>query len=59
MYWNLNFCSLKAGNSILSQGMFSNSSIYLIFLAALGHGVYSASKRNEPHKQKNNNVSGE
>jgi hypothetical protein len=34
---------------------FSN---YLILLAALGHGVYSASNRNEYRKQKNN-VSGE
>jgi hypothetical protein len=33
-------------------------SVYLIFLAALGHGAYSASKRNEYQKQKNN-VSGE
>jgi hypothetical protein len=32
-------------------------SIYLILLAALGPGVYSASKRNEYQKQKN--VSGE
>jgi hypothetical protein len=34
-------------------------SIYLILLAALGPGVYSASNRNEYQKQKNNNVSGE
>jgi hypothetical protein len=33
-------------------------SIYLIFLAALGSGIYSASKRNEYQEQKNN-VSGE
>jgi hypothetical protein len=33
-------------------------SIYLIVLAALGPGVYSASTRNEYQKQKNN-VSGE
>jgi hypothetical protein len=33
-------------------------SIYLIFPAALGPGVYSASNRNEYQKQKNN-VSGE
>jgi hypothetical protein len=33
--------------------------IYLILLAALGPGVYSASNRNEYQKQKNNNVSGE
>jgi hypothetical protein len=33
-------------------------SIYLIVPAALGPGVYSASKRNEYQKQKNN-VSGE
>jgi hypothetical protein len=32
--------------------------IYLIFPAALGPGVYSASNRNEYQKQKNN-VSGE
>jgi hypothetical protein len=34
------------------------SSIYLTLPAALGPGVYSASKRNEYQKQKNN-VSGE
>jgi hypothetical protein len=34
------------------------SSIYLILLAALGAGVYSASNRNEYQKLKNN-VSGE
>jgi hypothetical protein len=34
------------------------SSIYLILPAALGHGVYSASNKNEYQKQKNN-VSGE
>jgi hypothetical protein len=34
------------------------SSIYLIFLAALGPGGHSASNRNEYQKQKNN-VSGE
>jgi hypothetical protein len=33
-------------------------SIYLIFPAALGPGVYSASNRNEYQKQKNN-VAGE
>jgi hypothetical protein len=33
-------------------------SIYLIFPAALGPGVYSASKSNEYQKQKNN-ISGE
>jgi hypothetical protein len=33
-------------------------SIYLILPAALGHGVYSASNKNEYQKQKNN-VSGE
>jgi hypothetical protein len=33
-------------------------SIYLIFPAALGPGVYSASNRNEYQEQKNN-VSGE
>jgi hypothetical protein len=33
-------------------------SIYLIFLAALGPGVYSASNRNEYQKHKNN-ISGE
>jgi hypothetical protein len=33
-------------------------SIYLILAVALGPGVYSASNRNEYHKQKNN-VSGE
>jgi hypothetical protein len=33
-------------------------SIYLSLSAALCHGVYSASNRNEYHKQKNN-VSGE
>jgi hypothetical protein len=33
-------------------------SIYLILLATLGPGVYSASNRNEYQKQKNN-VSGE
>jgi hypothetical protein len=32
--------------------------IYPILLAALGPGVYSASNRNEYHKQKNN-ISGE
>jgi hypothetical protein len=32
--------------------------IYLILPAVLGHGVYSASNRNEYQKQKNN-VSGE
>jgi hypothetical protein len=34
------------------------SSIFIIFLAALGPGVYSASNRNEYQRQKNN-VSGE
>jgi hypothetical protein len=34
-------------------------STYLILPAALGPGVYSASKRNEYQKYKNNNVSGE
>jgi hypothetical protein len=33
--------------------------IYLILPAALGPGVYSASKRNEYQKRTNNNVSGE
>jgi hypothetical protein len=33
--------------------------IYLILLAALGPGVYSASNRNEYEKHKSNNVSGE
>jgi hypothetical protein len=33
--------------------------IYLILLAALGPGVYSASNRNEYQKHKNSNVSGE
>jgi hypothetical protein len=33
-------------------------SIYLLLPAALGHGVYSASNRNEYQKQKNN-ISGE
>jgi hypothetical protein len=33
-------------------------SIYLIILASLGNGVFSASNRNEYQKQKNN-VSGE
>jgi hypothetical protein len=32
--------------------------IYLILPAALGHGVYSASNRNEYQEHKNNNVSG-
>jgi hypothetical protein len=36
-----------------------NFKIYLILPAALGPGVYSASNRNEYHKHKNNNVSGE
>jgi hypothetical protein len=36
-----------------------NFSIYIIFLAALGPGVHSASNRNEYQKQKNNNVSRE
>jgi hypothetical protein len=35
-----------------------NFSMYLIFPAALGLGVYSASNRNEYQKQ-TNNVSGE
>jgi hypothetical protein len=35
-----------------------NFSIYLILLAALGPGVYSASNRYEYQKQKNN-ISGE
>jgi hypothetical protein len=34
-------------------------SIYLIFPAAMGPGVYSASNRNEYQKHKNNNVSGD
>jgi hypothetical protein len=36
----------------------SNFSIYLILLAALGPGLYSACNRNEYQKQKNN-ISGE
>jgi hypothetical protein len=32
---------------------------YLILPALLGHGVYSASNRNEYQKHKNNNVSRE
>jgi hypothetical protein len=33
--------------------------IYVIFPAAIGPGVYSASNRNKYQKHKNNNVSGE
>jgi hypothetical protein len=33
--------------------------VYLILLAALSPGVYSACNRNEYQKHKNNNVSGE
>jgi hypothetical protein len=36
-----------------------NVRIYLILPVELGPGVYSASKRNEYQKRKNNNVSGE
>jgi hypothetical protein len=36
-----------------------NFSMYLIFPAALGCGVHSASNRNEYQNQKNNSVSGE
>jgi hypothetical protein len=46
----------KVENSIPDEIFFL---IYLIFLAALGSGVYSASNRNEYQKHKNNNVSGE
>jgi hypothetical protein len=51
---------LKAGRSRGSRPDDVNEvfSIYLILLAALGPGVYSASNRNQYQKQKNN-VSGE
>jgi hypothetical protein len=46
----------KVAGSIPDEVKFK---IYLILLAALGPGVYSASNRNEYQKHKNNNVSGE
>jgi hypothetical protein len=44
----------KVAGSILDEVVFFL--IYLILLAALGPGVYSASNRNECQKHKNNNV---
>jgi hypothetical protein len=48
--------NLKVAGSIPDE---ANFLIYLILQAALGPGVYSASNRNEYHKQKNNHVSRE
>jgi hypothetical protein len=46
---------LLAGRSLVRDPMrWLNFSIFLIILAALGPGVYSASNRNEYQKQKNN-----
>jgi hypothetical protein len=57
--WWLRHCATnrKVVSSIHGEVIFFL--IYLILLAALGPGVYSASKRNEYQKHKNNNVSGE
>jgi hypothetical protein len=46
----------KVGGSRLDE---ANFLIYLIFPAALGPGVHSASNRNKYQKHQNNNVSGE
>jgi hypothetical protein len=50
--------SCLAYSSILKMEETCSYEIYLVLLAALGPGVYSASKRKEYRKQKNN-VSGE
>jgi hypothetical protein len=51
-------CYKPEGRGFETPGGERFLSIYLILLAALGPGVYSASNRNEYQKHKNN-VSGE
>jgi hypothetical protein len=51
-------CYKPEGRGFETRGGDWFLSIYLILLAALGPGVYSASNRNEYQKHKNN-VSGE
>jgi hypothetical protein len=57
-YIEHNATSRKVGSSIPDEVNEFFFLIYLIFPAALGPGVHSASNRNEYQKQKNN-VSGE
>jgi hypothetical protein len=51
--WIWGFVDLISGLYIVESDE-ANFYIYLIFPAALGLGVYSASNRNEHQKQKNN-----
>jgi hypothetical protein len=51
-------CSKPEDRAIENRRVERTFSIYLLFTAALGPGVYSACKRNEYQKRKDN-VSGE